>query len=233
MKKTLRKIGFWLALPFLIFYPGKEAKALPELPPVSKMTGSQEAGEIQPLYLEHFRHVHGDDANLQYAGHRSHSSHRSHASHSSHASHYSSSGGTYTPAPAAPPERLTPSASPPAQTKAGSVEPTADEMIKQGMAASQAGRYEEAINVYKKIIAKDSANFIALNNLGVTQFKAGNRNGAQESLRRAIEIKEDYPDCHYNLAIVLQESGKHEEAQAEFKKACELGVEDACKMIAK
>lgn len=102
-----------------------------------------------------------------------------------------------------------------------------------GMSASQAGRHDEAISHYQKVISANPANFTAHNNLGTTQFKQGNITPAKDSFRQAIKLKWDYPDAHYNLAVALQEEGKQDEANTEYATACALGISDACKMIGK
>lgn len=102
-----------------------------------------------------------------------------------------------------------------------------------GMAASQAGRYDEAISHYQKVISANPASFTAHNNIGTTQFKQGNIASAKDSFRQAIKLKGDYPDAHYNLAVALQKEGQQDEANTEYAAACALGISDACKMIGK
>jgi Tfp pilus assembly protein PilF len=53
--------------------------------------------------------------------------------------------------------------------------------------------------------------------------------GADEEFSKAVHLKPEYAEAHYNLALVLQKEGKQGEARAELEKAYEIepGLKDA------
>jgi Tfp pilus assembly protein PilF len=60
------------------------------------------------------------------------------------------------------------------------------------------------------------------NDDGVSHFKQGHWDVATASFQKAVKADPNLAEAHYNLALALDKSGKHEEATASFKKALEL-----------
>jgi Flp pilus assembly protein TadD len=54
----------------------------------------------------------------------------------------------------------------------------------------------------------------------------GDLEGALESFHKALELAPTYAEAHFNLGIVLNELGRHEEAAASFRRAQELDTRD-------
>jgi tetratricopeptide (TPR) repeat protein len=50
----------------------------------------------------------------------------------------------------------------------------------------------------------------------------GDREGAERAFARAIELHPEIPEAHYNLGLVLQESGRAEDAMARYRAAIAL-----------
>jgi tetratricopeptide (TPR) repeat protein len=86
----------------------------------------------------------------------------------------------------------------------------------------EAGRYESAIDFYRKAIAIDSASAESWNNLGNALFAHGDRQQAIASYQSALSLKPDFPQACNNLANALKEAGRYEEAMAAYERAIAL-----------
>jgi Flp pilus assembly protein TadD len=62
--------------------------------------------------------------------------------------------------------------------------------------------------------------------LGALLLNQNNRNAAIDHLRRATELKPDFSDGHYNLALALWMSGAYDAARREINAAFELNPAD-------
>ncbi len=83
--------------------------------------------------------------------------------------------------------------------------PTLDAM-NEGMAAMRAGRLDEAVELYTKVIdAGGEAGVLAsaLTNRGVVEGKRGNWQKAIDDYREALRLQPNLPTAHNNLAWVL------------------------------
>ena len=60
------------------------------------------------------------------------------------------------------------------------------------------------------------------NDEGVGHYKQGHWDVSEGHFRKAIKADANLAEAHYNLALTLDKTGKHEEATTEFKKAAEL-----------
>jgi tetratricopeptide (TPR) repeat protein len=61
-----------------------------------------------------------------------------------------------------------------------------------------------------------------LNNLAALDGAHGHFLQAIERLRRALSLREAYPDAHHNLALALAAIGRYDEAIAHARRALEL-----------
>ncbi|MFZ4588121.1 MAG: tetratricopeptide repeat protein [Terrimicrobiaceae bacterium] len=96
-----------------------------------------------------------------------------------------------------------------------------------GMVHMDADRSDAALAALSQAVLRDPENPKARNFLGVVIGRRGWVDGAQEELRRAVELDPGYADAHYNLAVFyLQEKPAAVElARRHYFKAVELGVE--------
>lgn len=62
----------------------------------------------------------------------------------------------------------------------------------------------------------DSSNPVVQNNLGLTYFMRERPDLAESHLRKAVDLKKDYSEARNNLARVLIEENKYEEAEKEL-----------------
>ena len=63
--------------------------------------------------------------------------------------------------------------------------------------------------------------------MGVTLRNTGRSEDAEPIYRRAIALKPDLAEAHYNLGVTLKELGRLDDAEASYKKAIALKPEDA------
>ena len=56
----------------------------------------------------------------------------------------------------------------------------------------------------------------------IASHKEGKIEEAEKSYKKAIELKPDYAEAHYNLGVILQSLGRFDETEKSYKKAIEL-----------
>ena len=82
-----------------------------------------------------------------------------------------------------------------------------------------AGDLPKAEGIYQQILQANPNQPIALNLLGVIAQQVGKNDIAADLITKAITIKPDYAEAHYNLGIALQALGKIDGAGERFSKA--------------
>jgi tetratricopeptide (TPR) repeat protein len=104
---------------------------------------------------------------------------------------------------------------------------TAPAWLTLGMIYMDQNRFPEALAALSQAALHDPDNPRVQNFLGVVIGREGWIYGAQQKLRRAVELDPAYADAHYNLAVFyLQEKPPATElAKRHYFKAFELGVE--------
>jgi tetratricopeptide (TPR) repeat protein len=90
-----------------------------------------------------------------------------------------------------------------------------------GVAFSQKGRHDAAIEHFRKAVEIRPSYAMAHNNLGIQLQKKGNHDEAMAHFQKAIDIKPGLGDAHYNLALILQKKGGEDEAITHYQKALE------------
>jgi tetratricopeptide (TPR) repeat protein len=111
-------------------------------------------------------------------------------------------------------------------SRAVELDPTlGDAQQNLGVALAEAGRWEEAIAAYQKVlsIAGYPTPDIAYHNLGWAEYNMGRYREAEEALRLAVRLDPQQPGYYYTLGLVLLRTGIREEAKAAFRRARELG----------
>ena len=91
----------------------------------------------------------------------------------------------------------------------------------------QSGMYADAETLYRAIIKKNPACWMAHNNLGIMLAKTGWTDEAIDHYRKALEFNPDYAPAHYNLGNALRQTGQTNEAIVHFQKALEIHPDDA------
>jgi protein O-GlcNAc transferase len=86
----------------------------------------------------------------------------------------------------------------------------------------QAGRYREASEVCRRVLASDPGDIACLDLTGLLALHAGRNQAAADVLGRAIGLDDKIADLHSHLAEALQRLGRLEEAVAHYQRAVSL-----------
>ncbi|MCH8923030.1 MAG: tetratricopeptide repeat protein [Planctomycetes bacterium] len=96
-----------------------------------------------------------------------------------------------------------------------------------GVAHHQAGRLEEAEQVYREILQHAPRYSGAMHLLGVVAMQTGRTELAIKSIRRALAIDDNSPLVHFNLGNALRSAEQHDEAIDAYRRAIELDPQAA------
>ncbi len=89
------------------------------------------------------------------------------------------------------------------------------------------GHFAEADRLYRLILQQQPANADALHYLGLLTHQVGQSQAGVEMLRLSVEAAPAAAPYHNNLATVLQELGRHDEALAEYSVVLRLRPDHA------
>ncbi len=122
------------------------------------------------------------------------------------------------PAPSATP---TPEASPSPTPDPGAnyVPEIAKTAAAEGNAAFIKKDYDRARKAYRKVLELVPDNPLALINLGLVEFAAGNSADAEKLLKRAVQIKLDAPPAWLTLGMMYMDQNRLDEALAALSQA--------------
>jgi predicted O-linked N-acetylglucosamine transferase (SPINDLY family) len=101
------------------------------------------------------------------------------------------------------------------------------DLIDQGLALQQEGRFEEAQVIYQQVLAIDANHFDALQLIGTLSIQTKQFIKAVDFLTKALEIKPYYSEAYSNRGLALKELRRLEEALASYDKAIELSPDYA------
>ena len=92
----------------------------------------------------------------------------------------------------------------------------------KALALIQQGNLQEAEAIYRELIAVGTINHIVYGNLAAICGTQGRLDELIENLRKALEIKPNYPDAHNNLGFALQQKGDLTAAITSYNTALKL-----------
>jgi tetratricopeptide (TPR) repeat protein len=101
----------------------------------------------------------------------------------------------------------------------------------RGMLYGKIGRIDKAIPDFEQAMALDPFHPEAFNNLGIAYAKAGLVDKALEHFNKAILVDQTQGAAYYNRGLLYLRSGDTERAGADYRKACDLGYDEACKAL--
>jgi predicted O-linked N-acetylglucosamine transferase (SPINDLY family) len=104
---------------------------------------------------------------------------------------------------------------------------TLQQALAAGTQLQKAGRFDEAENVYRQLLAQDPNFPDALHLLGVLLFQRGQHQPAIDLVRRAIAIYPNGAMYHSNLARILMAAKKVDEAIVENQRVVALQPDNA------
>ncbi|MEI6541131.1 MAG: tetratricopeptide repeat protein, partial [Planctomycetota bacterium] len=94
-------------------------------------------------------------------------------------------------------------------------------------ALMQSGRAAEAVDQLRKVIDIDPNYLFGYLNMIQACAAVGDSLGGIEAGRRGLELRPDWPELSRNLASVLKDAGRVEEAIAEYQRAVAKAPKDA------
>jgi Tfp pilus assembly protein PilF len=101
------------------------------------------------------------------------------------------------------------------------------EGIARGGAARGGRKFALAAQGYREILGRDPKHVIAWINLGNAETRLGRMVAAEEAFRKALEIQPDAADALNNLAWLLYEQKRVEEAEPIARKDATTKAPDA------
>jgi predicted TPR repeat methyltransferase len=99
---------------------------------------------------------------------------------------------------------------------------TVSNLLQQAVAHHQQGRYAQAQDLYRQVLALEPRQFDALHLLGVTLRQCGDVEGAIGMIGRAIAIDPDQASAHCNLGVALLDAERAAEAVDSYDRAIGL-----------
>ena len=100
--------------------------------------------------------------------------------------------------------------------------PSKDQIINQAFKFHSQANISEAAKYYQLFINQGGRDHRVFSNYGVILKSLGKLQDSEISLRKAIEIRPDYAEAHYNLGNTLKDLGKLQEAEISLRKAIEI-----------
>jgi tetratricopeptide (TPR) repeat protein len=98
----------------------------------------------------------------------------------------------------------------------------AEEIFGAGVEQHRAGRIEQALALYQRVLAANPNHADAHNNLGVVLAALDRTDAAVAHYERAIVLKPGYAEAHNNLALTLDRLGKIHAALTHYQRALSL-----------
>jgi superkiller protein 3 len=104
--------------------------------------------------------------------------------------------------------------------RAEDIEPqSADVQRLFGRAYTAQGTTDKAVDAYRHAIALDARDAWSMNNLGLLFLEERHADEALPLLARAVELRDDVPAFHNNLAMALEHTGRFRAAAEEYRSA--------------
>lgn len=100
-------------------------------------------------------------------------------------------------------------------------------MLNLGMALTDLGEYPAAIEVLKKVIAKEPKWVFAINELGIAYLKQGRYKDAVEQFKKATDKDGKFAQGYYNMAMANFKNGNVGDARKNWDTLKKLGQTDA------
>jgi Flp pilus assembly protein TadD len=99
------------------------------------------------------------------------------------------------------------------------------QLNKEGLQAYQAGKLEEAKDLFLKAVKADPSNAKFWTNLGLALRQLDRPREAAVAYRRANQAQPDYALAYKNLGVALEKLGDNNGAAEAYRKYCELAPE--------
>ena len=100
--------------------------------------------------------------------------------------------------------------------------PSKEQIINQAIQFHIKGNIPEASKYYQYCINQGFNDHRVFSNVGIILSGLGKLQEAEVSTRKAIKLKPDFAEAHYNLGGILKDLGNLQEAELSYRKAIEL-----------
>lgn len=100
--------------------------------------------------------------------------------------------------------------------------PSVGELLNRGLRLHQAGKVQEAVAVYRQVLAVRPEQPDALHLLGVALYQTGQLPQSLECLRKAVQLQPANPAYANSLGVALLAAGRADEAIGYFRRALRL-----------
>ncbi|SEH16627.1 Tetratricopeptide repeat-containing protein [Sphingopyxis sp. YR583] len=97
----------------------------------------------------------------------------------------------------------------------------------RGFVAQSLERFDEAVEAYEQVVAREPDDFESWNNLGNARSATGDLDGSVAALEKAMALNPLAPPTRLNLAVALRSVGRAEEAETLLRKTAEEFPNDA------
>lgn len=99
--------------------------------------------------------------------------------------------------------------------------------LRAAVALEDEGKYALAAQGYREVLSRDPKSLVAWTNLGNAEARLGRTQAAEEAYRKALELQPDAADTLNNLAWLLYEQKRVDEAEPLARKAAATKAPDA------
>lgn len=97
----------------------------------------------------------------------------------------------------------------------------------RGFVAQSLERFDEAVEAYEQVVARDPGDFESWNNLGNARSATGDLEGSVVALEKAMALEPLAPPTRLNLAVALRTVDRNEEAEALLRRTADEFPDDA------
>lgn len=101
-----------------------------------------------------------------------------------------------------------------------------DDTFRRALALHQRGQVADARALYGDVLRRESHHFDSLHLLGLTHVQEGRPELGLDFITRAIAVRSDYPEAHYNLGNALLSLGRPADALVHLDAAIRLNGKD-------
>ena len=112
-------------------------------------------------------------------------------------------------------------------TVAATAQPDGADLYKQGYQAANAGKYEEALALYQKLVKRDSAHGKAWYEIGWCYNELEKYEDGLQAMLKAKQLLGDEPEILFEIGYSYQRTGRPHEAQQQYEKCIALKADFA------
>lgn len=108
---------------------------------------------------------------------------------------------------------------------------TKEDYVSRGLSLTEKGRYDKAIEYYNKAITIDPNYVYAYSNRGIAYAWKGEYDKAIDDFNKGILLSPNDAHIYFNRGVAYHNSGQDDKATSDLNKACDIGIEEGCKVL--